>query len=372
MRSRVRIFFTVFLCVFGVLHLWTLFVLTDDFSLNPVYNWILTVIFAFGLALIPIGYNMGHKIPRTRAYFLTWLGFIWMGTFFIGFSVGTFYFIAKIFMPTLSVNAYSVAGLILVLALWSLYKGTQDPAVRLEKVKLEKSLKPFKVVQITDLHVGLLRHNKAWLERIVEKINALDADFVVLTGDLVEGKWEIVRPMVEPLANVKARIAKIFVSGNHEFIYGGIPWEKAIGDLNWTILHNENKIYDIKGQKILMAGVPDRMVKRFAPSLASKPDDALKTNHQVDLKILLAHEPASVWDLQTEKPDLILSGHTHGGQIFPFNGLVRMAQPVVAGWKTMKGIRVFAHIGTGLWGPPMRLGTENRIVLLEISGTNKT
>ena len=100
-------------------------------------------------------------------------------------------------------------------------------------------------------------------------------------------------------------------------------------------LHNENKTIAYKSAKILFAGVPDRMVKRFNPHLQSLPDVALKTNEQVDYKILLAHEPASRWDMKTESCDLILSGHTHGGQIFPFGLLVRLAQPVVTGFKQM-------------------------------------
>ena len=114
-----------------------------------------------------------------------------------------------------------------------------------------------------------------------------------------------------------------------------------------------------------MAGVPDRMVKRFDTRLISDPDLALRSNEKVDYKILLAHEPASRWDLKNESCDLILSGHTHGGQIFPFGLLVRLAQPVVSGFKKMGDTLVFAHQGTGFWGPPMRWFSRSEIVVIQ-------
>jgi predicted MPP superfamily phosphohydrolase len=112
----------------------------------------------------------------------------------------------------------------------------------------------------------------------------------------------------------------------------------------------------------MIAGVPDKMAKRFNRTLSSQPDLALKTNQKVDYKILLAHQPSSVFDLVNEKCDLILSGHTHGGQIFPFHLFVRLVQPVVAGFKKINGTLVFAHQGTGFWGPPMRWFSQSEIV----------
>ncbi len=372
MNTQIKLFFSVFTFIFALLHMWVVYVMTDAFTLNPIYNTVLAIIYASGIVLIPVGYRVSHKVPKSEYYFLAWIGYIWMGLFFISFWISTLYFLIETIWTDVQMNTYDVLAVIAIVCAWSLYKGLKDPVVRIQKVQAGPNMVPLKIVHITDLHVGLLGHNKAWLERIVEKINNLNADFVVLTGDLVEGKWASVFPMIQPLALVKAKLGKVFVSGNHEFIHGGMVWEKGMKEMGWTILHNENKIFEFEGKKILLAGVPDRMVNRFESSLESKPDLALKTDEAVDCKILLAHEPASVWDLKSETPDMILSGHTHGGQIFPFHMLVRLVQPLVVGWKTVKGVRVYAHPGTGLWGPPMRLGSESQIVLLELSSANSS
>lgn len=372
MNTQIKLFYSAFALIFGLLHFWVVNVLTDNFSLHPIFNFLVTFVYTCGAFLIPIGYRVSHQVPKSKWYFLAWIGYIWMGLLFISLWISTVYAVIKLIWSEIPLDEYGLLVLIAVVCVWSLYKGLKDPVVRLQKVNAGTHVGNLRIVHITDLHVGLLGHNKAWLERIVDKINALNADFVVLTGDLVEGKWTNVFPMIQPLTTVKAKMGKIFVSGNHEFIHGGMLWERTMKDMGWTILHNENKIFDFEGKKILLAGVPDRMVNRFEASLQSQPDVALRTTEQVDCKILLAHEPASVWDLKTEIPDLILSGHTHGGQIFPFHGLVRMVQPLVVGWKTIKGVRVYAHPGTGLWGPPMRLGSESQIVLLELSSSSSS
>ena len=372
MNTQIKLFYSIFTLIFGLLHLWVVYVITDGFTLNSTYTLILSLIFLAGIILIPVGYRVSHKVPKSKYYFLTWIGYIWMGLLFISIWISTAYFFVKLFWPEIPVNGYQLLGFIAVVCGWSLYMGMKDPVVRLQRISAGQDIGKLRIVHITDLHVGLLGHNKAWLERIVQKINTLNADFVVLTGDLVEGKWTHVFPLIQPLKDVKSRMGKIFVSGNHEFIHGGMLWERAMKEMGWTILHNENKVFNFEGKKILLAGVPDRMVSRFESSLESQPDKALKTDQLVDCKILLAHEPASVWDLKTEIPDLILSGHTHGGQIFPFGGFVRLVQPLVVGWKTIKGVRVYAHPGTGLWGPPMRLGSESQIVLLELSSLSSS
>lgn len=351
--------------------MWVVFILSEGFSLHPWFNFGLLFVYVCGIFLIPIGYALSHRVPKSKWYFLTWTGYIWMGFLFISFWMSTVYYVVKLVWAEAPIDSYQMLGLICGVAAWSLYKGLKDPQVRTQQVVL-KNLQGLRAIHITDLHVGLLRHDREWVSRIVEKINHLKPDFIFLTGDLVEGKWETVAPMIQPLVQAHAKLGKFFVSGNHEFIHGGMLWEKTMKEMGWTILHNENRIFNFNGKRILLAGVPDRMVNRFDPNLVSRPDLALKTSETVDCKILLAHEPASVWDLKVEVPDLILSGHTHAGQIFPFNWIVRLVQPLVAGWKTINGVQVFAHPGTGLWGPPMRLGSESQIVLLEFSSVSGT
>ncbi|MGZ3692326.1 MAG: metallophosphoesterase, partial [Pseudobdellovibrio sp.] len=158
---------------------------------------------------------------------------------------------------------------------------------------------------------------------------------------------------------------KYYITGNHEYIHGGSIWETKLKNVGFEVLHNTHDLISYKNARLMVAGVPDKMLRRFGIEGVSLPDVALKTNEHTDYKILLAHQPSSVNDIKTETCDLILSGHTHGGQIFPFHLFVRMVQPVVAGFKTIKNINVFAHQGTGLWGPPMRWFSRSEIVVFK-------
>ena len=324
-------------------------------------------IFLVGYLLMPIGLAISRSQWNKRLILISWLAYIWMGFFFILSAFTFVYIFANLAWPEIDDHRTGFFYGVLILTAYSLFWGTRKPSVFVEKIKTQfKEFQGLKFVQITDLHVGLLHQNQSWLKGVVESCNQQSPDFLFLTGDLVEGSFQDVKPMLDSLKNADAKIAKIYISGNHEMIHGGLAWETYLKDLGWTVLHNQNRIYHVNNKKILIAGVPDKMINRFDSSAYSKPDQALTTTEVVDYRILLAHEPSSVFDLKTEKPDLLLSGHTHGGQIFPFGILVRLVQPVVSGWKTIQNVPVFAHPGTGLWGPPMRLGTRNSIYVFEM------
>ncbi|MFN8792510.1 MAG: metallophosphoesterase [Bdellovibrionales bacterium] len=362
-QLSVVIFFATFASLYAYLHFFAVAFFSNQFTwaLLPLAS-----VFSLGFVLTFVGYWMSSRHPHSSFYFVAWIGYIWMGTFFIslaGAVVGAFWELLWISSPDLSQAL--LLGVIL-LSSYSLYRGLEFPRVRQEQIKGPPGLRGQRWVQITDLHMGLLHHRKAWLEKVVTTVNSLEADYVFLTGDLVEGRPSIVKPHLESLRHVKARTDRLYILGNHEMIHGGAGWENELREMGWIPLHNEHRLYSFGSTRLMIAGVPDRMIRRFDPRFESNPDRALQTSEKVDFRVLLAHEPSSVFDLQKQTADVILSGHTHGGQIFPFGLLVRMVQPVVARWKTVRGVPIYAHIGTGLWGPPMRLGTRNEIVLFEL------
>lgn len=353
--KKILLIFTLF---FLSLHMGLAYYFSQSFQYNA---WLWVAFFLIGCLSIPVGYLISRSSEFKVLYPLVWVGYIWLGFFFIVLS----FTIPHVFLSYyLSVSPERWFLFLTFVALYSLYWGLKKPTVVFEKLKAPL-ISGLKMVQITDLHVGLLQHNKKWFDDVIKKCNQQDPDFLFITGDLVEGSLSKVQPMLESLKSAKAKIAKIYISGNHEMIHGGMAWEEFLKESGWTVLHNQNRVYEFQNKKILIAGVPDKMIRRFDSRFFSDPDLALKTDQQVDYKILLAHEPSSVFDLKNEKPNIILSGHTHGGQIFPFGFLVRLVQPVVTGWKTIGGVPVFAHQGTGLWGPPMRLGTRNLIYVFE-------
>jgi hypothetical protein len=330
---------------------------TQSYTDSPV--WLASVM-AFGVALMPITMMITMTSYREKLKSLILFGYVWMGAFTIAF----FFAIVQLAFSLLSVSIHSSWMLYatLIISLWSLRINFTGPKVVTHKLQGPVFLKGLRLLQISDLHIGMPTLRKAWLQKVVDLIQGANPNFVVVTGDLVDAPFEDVSPMLDPLSQIKA--LKYYVTGNHEYIRGG-DWEKRLRELGFKTLHNSHELITHNHGELMIAGVPDRRVSGFDRTLESNPDRALNTTKQVDYKILLAHEPGSVFDLKNEKCDLLLAGHTHGGQIFPFGIFVRMVNPVVAGFKMINDIKVFAHQGTGFWGPPMRWFTRCEIVVFE-------
>lgn len=341
--------------ILGLLHWFIYSMAAQSYLETPIW---LAVIMTLGLLYMPGSLILSMTSLREKLRFIILGGYVWMGVFTIAF----FFAFVQLAFSLLSVPVHSswMIYATVLISLWSLRINITGPQIVTHKVSGPDSLRGLRVLQISDLHVGMPTLRQAWLEKVVERINSANPDVVVVTGDLVDAPYEETSPLLEPLSKIKA--PKFYVTGNHEYIRGG-DWEARLRELGFHVLHNSNEIFNFNQVQILIAGVPDRRVNSFKRNLESNPDQALKTSKKVNYKILLAHEPSSVFDLSEEKCDLLLSGHTHGGQIFPFAVFVRMVQPVVSGFKTIKGIRVFAHQGTGYWGPPMRWFTRCEIVV---------
>ena len=315
-----------------------------------------------GVLLMPIGLIFSMSPLKKILFPITMLSYLWMGFFFISWTYALIEFVVSMFWP--HSNSLWIFAASSITTFWALYNGSRLPRVVTYKMNGPSSIIGFRLLQITDLHVGMPFLNRAWLLKVIQKINKTDSDVVVITGDLVDDNFVRVSPMLDDLKDVKAKKEKFYVTGNHEYIRIG-DWESYLKSLTFKVLHNSNAVVAFKTSKILIAGIPDRMVSRFDKTKSSQPDMALLTKEDTDFRILLAHEPSSVFDIKKEKCDLILSGHTHGGQIFPFGIFVRIVQPVVKGFKVVNGFRIFAHQGTGYWGPPMRWFTRSEIAVFE-------
>lgn len=358
--QRILPFIMVIFSIFGLLHYMCYVAITRSIQSSET-NVAIASILAIGLVSMPIGF-LATKTQTGSFKFLTWCGYIWMGVFnFLFFFSAIELLLSFIIDHSYSYWAAIATGLI---SLWALYKGLSAPSVVTHYID-KSELAGLKLVHISDLHVGMLHLNKKWLERVVNTINKLKPDVLALTGDLVEGNYDEVSPQLEAFSALSPNLQKFYTTGNHEYIHHSEHWEKQLDRLGFTTLHNNHHIISHNQHKLLIAGVPDRMVNRFLKNQFSLPDVALKTNETSDFKLLLAHEPATALDIRTETCDLLISGHTHGGQIFPFHFLVALAQPVVSGFKRINNVLVFAHQGTGLWGPPMRWFSRSEIVVFE-------
>lgn len=232
-------------------------------------------------------------------------------------------------------------------------------------VDLPEALEGYRIVQLSDVHVGPTIRRKQ-LQAIVDRANSLDADLVAVTGDLIDGYVEDLRDEVAPLAELSGKDGVFFVTGNHEYYWDGPAWCEEVRRLGLTVLNNEHRVVVRGGARLLVAGCTDYKAGDLLDSHASSPAKARAAAPSCDVDLLLAHQPRSIYAAADAGYDLQLSGHTHGGQYFPMNLLVHLAQPYVAGLAQHGPTAIYVSRGTGYWGPPMRVGAPHEITLLEL------
>ena len=245
----------------------------------------------------------------------------------------------------------------------------RPPELRKLQIPVKKQpsdLKGFRIVQITDLHIDRTI-KREWVQSVADRVNALSPDLIVLTGDLADDFVPIIRPVVEPLAHTSAVYGKFFVTGNHEYIRTPLEWIEAVKKLGFTVLLNEHRILRRGNARVLVAGVPDVYAPYVIPEHISSPRAALRGAPQADYKILLAHQPQSIYEAAEAGYDLQISGHTHGGQFLPWGLVILLTQPFLAGRHRYKNTDIYVSCGTGYWGPPIRLGSRSEITLIELT-----
>lgn len=230
---------------------------------------------------------------------------------------------------------------------------------------LHPELAGFKIVQISDIHIGPTI-KKDFLESIVNRINELNPDFVAITGDLVDGSVHKLKDHISPLGDLKSKYGSYFVTGNHEYYSGVLSWIPEIRNLGINVLLNQNEIIRHGNAKLLVAGVTDYKAHNIIPSHASDPNKAVFSREDSDFKVLLAHQPNSIFEGTKAGFDLQLSGHTHGGQYFPGNFLIHLFQKFVAGLYKHENTWLYVSSGTGYWGPPLRIGAPAEITVISL------
>ncbi len=230
---------------------------------------------------------------------------------------------------------------------------------------LHKDLRGLRIVQISDMHIGP-GVSLAKMQDIVKKVNRLNADLVVLTGDIVDHLDHWFVEEIAELANFKSRYGTFFVPGNHEYYWGFTPIIEAIRRLKIPVLLNENIQISIGSAKLAVCGVPDISAKYFS---LEAPDfgKTLRGAENCDFKLLLSHQPKTADEACRHPYDLQLSGHTHGGQFIPWSLIIRLFQKYTTGIFILGKMTLYVSRGTGYWGPPDRLGTYGEIscIILE-------
>lgn len=258
-----------------------------------------------------------------------------------------------------------ISGGLAALGLKEVLSGPQIKEVSLPAKEISDKLAGLKIVQISDLHVGPTVR-RSYVEAVAQKVMSLKPDLIAVTGDLVDGKVEELHRHVEPLSRLKAPLGVYFVTGNHEYYSGVEPWLQKVAELGFTNLLNENKIVSFNGASILVGGVPDTSGDQFLTSHVSDPQRAIVSEKESAFKILLAHRPGSCFEAEKAGFDLMLSGHTHSGQFFPFSLIIRFFHPYYRGLNRHKKMWVYVNQGTGYWGPANRFALPAEITFLRL------
>jgi predicted MPP superfamily phosphohydrolase len=276
------------------------------------------------------------------------------------------------YLPLWLTSGYGSA-LILGLSLAAMVAGyreaTRAPRITELDVPIEglpPGLSGLRIAQISDLHIGATIR-RAFVEKVVGAVNGLGPDLVALTGDIVDGPIDHLKPHFEPLTRLEAPLGRYYVTGNHEFYWDADGWIRAVRESGLTALVNTHAVVERAGHKIVVAGVLDYWATRNGSQAASDPVAAIAgAPKDAAFRLLLAHQPKTALAAASLGYDLQLSGHTHGGQFLPWTLVVRGIQPFVRGLHRVGRMWVYVNRGTGYWGPPMRLGAPSEITLIRL------
>jgi uncharacterized protein len=244
--------------------------------------------------------------------------------------------------------------------------------VQIPVMGLPSALHGFSIAQISDLHVGPTI-KRGFVEGIVRRVNELRADVIAVTGDLVDGSVQQLSAHTAPLARLAARHGVYFVTGNHEYYSGERAWTAEVSRLGLHVLKNEHVVLEHEGASVLLAGVTDLTSHHFDAAERSDPAQALRgAPAGVGARILLAHQPNSAPAAADAGFDAQLSGHTHGGQFWPWNLFVRFFQPFTGGLYLIGKLRLYVSRGTGYWGPPNRFGVPPEITFIRLTPAHRS
>jgi uncharacterized protein len=370
--------------IVGGLHFYFWERLVRDTQLQGAARRLATCL-VFGLAGLVLATAVSGRVAPRLGRILAWPGFIWMGAMFILLLMVLGTDVARVLAKLVARMAGApdffdpsrrvFAARLLAGAALTGTAGLTAAAVRATRARvavkrlelildrLPAALDGTKIVQMCDLHVGGLL-GRPFIEQVVATTNGLQADVIAIVGDLVDGSIEQLRPVLAPLYDLRARHGVFFVTGNHEYYSRSSTraWMAEIERMGIHVLTNQRVTIGNEQAGFDLAGVTDHGAARFPKE--GPPENvglALEGRDPSRAVVLLAHQPIAIHEAARLKVDLQLSGHTHGGQIWPWGALVRLQQPYIRGLHRVRDTQLYVSCGTGYWGPPMRLGAPAEI-----------
>jgi predicted MPP superfamily phosphohydrolase len=374
--------FIIRVLVIGVLlHLYIGVRIVPALGAYPAAQVVMILWLIASCVLIPLGMR-ARRAKSDDSSLIAWAGLLTMGLFssllvlcllrdillVLALSVAAF---SHAVLVPLAGEISAVAVPVLALLLTAIGFGNARRRAAVVRVDvpidhLPAGLDGFTIAQISDIHVGPTIRQK-YVDAIVDAVNALHADVIAVTGDVVDGTVAQLAPHTQPLGRLKAEHGVYLVTGNHEYYSGADAWVGEFRRLGLHVLLNEHVVIHHHGVPLVIAGVTDYTGGHFDPAHESDPAAALAgAPADATIKLLLAHQPRSADKAARAGYTLQLSGHTHGGQFFPWNFFVRVQQPFTAGLNKMRSLWVYTSRGTGYWGPPKRLFAPSEITLVRL------
>ena len=381
-------FFIIALLILWTIHGYVAYKVIPTIGLS-YYQSIFAYILTFFLSLLPIvpiilriSGNEAKLIDKLSLVGYTSLGFFTLSflTFLVkdifvqllSFSSGLFYddeiiddnkrdFLKK----SLSIGLLGITG---SATAYGFSNARIGPSIIKQDIYIESlpmEFEDFKIAQISDLHIGPTI-KRPYVENVLDKISQVNPDLIAVTGDLVDGSVKYLHSDVQPLKDMIADYGTYFVTGNHEYYSGVDQWLDETDKIGMINLVNENKIITKNKMKIVIAGIKDYKAHQIKPEHKSKPIKALGNAPKNLTRIMLAHQPNSIHAVHELGVDLQLSGHTHGGQFWPFTYPTKLANAYLAGHYNHFGTQIYVNRGTGYWGPPLRLGVSAEISLFRL------
>lgn len=373
------LFITIALGILTAAHYYIWARLVRDVQFAPFTRRILSwLVIVLGLS-IPATFILSRQLPPNHGRWLLHVLYTWMGALLLFVVVlGLLDLVRaltsllwanrlaadperRLFLQRLFAGAAALmTGTATAVAVYEGVARLRIHDVKVPLARLPAAMNGFRIVQLSDVHLGpTLRHEFA--QELVARVNALDADLIAITGDLVDGSVERLREIVGVFGELRARHGVYFVTGNHEYYSGVDEWLAELRRIGIRVLRNERVSIGSELASFDLVGIDDAHAYQFGHGHGADLPRAVRGRDPAREAVLLAHQPRSVFDAQRHGIGLQLSGHTHGGQIWPFNYLVRLQQPVIKGLEKIGGVWLYVSSGTGYWGPPMRLAAPAEI-----------
>ena len=378
MRSFFLLFFSVYFGATAFVS-WHMMDVLKPFKVKYI---LLVIYIVLGLAVF-LGRFWGKHLPLEMSAFLTRLGYIWMSLLTYMFVWSVVWLVLRLFKvgPVLDTHRilffFGEVALCLIIFLIG-YINAYDVRVVTHHLETEKSTS-LRVVQISDVHLGFMNSERQF-EKVVNKINSLEPDILLITGDFIENEhnYAVKKGIGQSIKNINPPLGKWAVTGNHEYIAGIETSMEYMNGLGIKVLRDSSVLID---DGLLLIGREDRSMRRWAEvsplsldevlsqNITSTEVSALQTAKEA-LTILMTHQVSDHFEYMDKNIDLVVSGHTHFGQLFPFTIVTKKMFDIAYGLEKRGNTYMYVSSGTGVWGPPFRMGTISEIIVFEISSAN--